>query len=146
VTAEVAKNYRALYVAGADAGSTFAACAGVVRNRALRAALLRSRTLLESGIVTAGNPDAPAITEALRATGYFPELALTIIGTGEMSGGLTRALDNVAKHYSAKAQERISTFFAIFDKVVMLALIATVGCVVIGMWMPIMTAAQNIRY
>jgi len=146
VTAEVAKNYRALYVAGADAGSTFAACAGVVRNRALRAALLRSKTLLESGIVTAGNPDAPAITEALRATGYFPELALTIIGTGEVSGGLTRALDNVAKHYSAKAQERIQTFFAVFDKVVMLTLIATVGAVVIGMWMPIMTAAQNIRY
>jgi type II secretory pathway component PulF len=146
VTAEVAKNYRALYVAGADAGSTFAACAGVVRNRALRAALLRSRTLLESGIVTAGNPDAPAITEALRATGYFPELALTIIGTGETSGGLVRALDNVAKHYSTKAQERIQTLFAVFDKVVMLALIATVGAVVIGMWMPIMTAAQNIHY
>jgi type II secretory pathway component PulF len=146
VTAEVAKNYRALYAAGADAGSTFAACAAVVRNRALRAALLRSRTLLESGIVTAGNPDAPAITEALRATGYLPELALTIIGTGESSGSLTQALDSVAQHYSVKAQERIEVLFAVFDKAVMLALIAVVGVIVIGMWMPIMTATQNFRY
>jgi type II secretory pathway component PulF len=146
VTAEVAKNYRALYAAGADAGSTFAACAAVVRNRALRAALLRSRTLVESGIVTAGKPDAPAITEALRATGYLPELALTIIGTGESSGSLSQALENVARHYSTKAQERIQVFFAVFDKAVMLALIAAVGAVVIGMWMPIMTAAENFRY
>jgi type II secretory pathway component PulF len=145
VTAEVAKNYRALYAAGTDAGSTFSACAGVVRNRALRNALLRSRTLLESGIVTAGNPEAPAITEALRATGYLPELALTIIGTGESSGSLIQALENVARHYSTHAQERIQVLFAIFDKVVMLALIAVVGVVVIGMWMPIMTAAQNLH-
>ena len=144
-TAEVAKNYRALYGAGVDAGSTFSACAQAVGNRALRAALLRSRTLLETGTATAGNPDAPAITEALRATGYFPELALTIIGTGEASGGLARALDSVARYYSAKAQENIGVFFAIFDKVVMLALIATVGAVVLAMWMPIMTAAQNMH-
>lgn len=143
VTAEVAKHYRALYTAGADAGSTFAACAAVVKNRALRTALLRSRTLLESGIVTAGNPDAPAITEALRATGYLPELALTIIGTGESSGTLAQALESVARHYSAKAQERVQVFFAIFDRAVMLALIAAVGTVVIGMWMPIMTAAEH---
>jgi type IV pilus assembly protein PilC len=108
--------------------------------------LLRSRTLLESGIVTAGNPDAPAITEALRATGYLPELALTIIGTGESSGSLSQALENVARHYSTKAQERIQVFFAVFDKAVMLALIAAVGAVVIGMWMPIMTAAESFRY
>jgi type II secretory pathway component PulF len=145
-TAEVAKNYRALYGAGADAGSTFSACAQASRNRALRVALLRSRTLLESGTATAGNPDAPAITEALRATGYFPELALTIIGTGEASGGLIRALDSVARHYSTKAQERIAVFFAIFDKVVMLAVIAMVGAVALSMWLPIMTAEQNMHY
>ena len=145
-TAEVAKNYRALYGAGVDAGSTFSACAHAAKNRALRAALLRSRTLLESGTATVGNPDAPAITEALRATGYFPELALTIIGTGEASGGLARALDSVARYYSTKAQDNIAVFFAIFDKVVMLVLIATVGAVVLGMWMPIMTAAQNMHY
>ena len=145
-TAEVAKNYRALYGAGADAGSTFSACAHAAGNRALRAALLRSRTLLESGTATAGNPDAPAITEALRATGYFPELALTIIGTGEASGGLIRALDSVARHYSTKAQERIAVFFAIFDKMVMLVVIAMVGAVALGMWMPIMTAEQNMHY
>ena len=129
-TAEVAKNYRALYGAGADAGSTFSACAQPSENRALRAALLRSRTLLESGTATAGNPDAPAITEALRATGYFPELALTIIGTGEASGGLARALESVARHYSTKAQDASPSSSPIFDKVVMLALIATVGAVV----------------
>ena len=145
VTAEVAKNYRALYSAGTDAGSTLAACAGVVRNRALKAALLRSRTLLESGIVTAGNPDAPAITEALRATGYFPELALTIIGTGEASGALALALDNVAKHYAVRAQERVQVFFAVFEKAVMLGVIAIVGAIVVGLWMPIMTAAQNLQ-
>jgi type II secretory pathway component PulF len=145
-TAEVAKNYRALYGAGADAGSTFSACAQATRNLALKAALLRSRALLESGTATFGNPDAPAITEALRATGYFPELALTIIGTGEASGGLVRALDSVARHYSTKAQERIAVFFAIFDKIVMLAVIAMVGAVALGMWMPIMTAEQNMHY
>ena len=145
-TAEVAKNYRALYGAGADAGSTFSACAQAAGNRALRVALLRSRTLLESGTATAGNPDAPAITEALRATGYFPELALTIIGTGEASGGLVRALDSVARHYSVKAQERIAVFFAIFDKLIMIAVIAMVGAVALSMWLPIMIAEQNMHY
>lgn len=145
VTAEVAKNYRALYSAGTDAGSTLAACASVVRNRALKAALLRSRTLLESGRATAGNPDAPVITEALRATGYFPELALTIIGTGESSGALAQALDNVAKHYAIRAQERVQVFFAVFEKAVMLGVIAVVGAIVVGLWMPIMTAAQSIH-
>ncbi len=144
-TAEVAKNYRALYGAGADAGSTFEACAQAVGNRALRAALLRSRTLLESGTVTAANPEAPAITEAFRATGYFPELALTIIGTGEASGGLARALESVARHYSVKAQDRITAFFAVFDKIIMLGVIAVVGIVVLGLWMPIMTAAQHMH-
>ena len=146
VTAEVAKNYRALYSAGVDAGSTFAACAGAVRNLALKRALLRARVLIETGVATAGNPEAPAITEALRSTGYFPELALTIIATGETSGNLARALDNVAVHYSTSAQDRIRTFFAVFDKAVMLALIVVVGAVVLGLWMPIMTAAQNLHY
>lgn len=145
VTAEVAKNYRALYSAGADAGSTLNACAGVVRNRALKSALLRSRTLLESGIVDACNPDAPAITQALRATGYFPELALTIIGTGEMSGALAPALDKVARHYAAMAQERVQVLFAMFEKLVLLALIAVVGAIVIGLWLPIATATQHIH-
>ena len=145
VTAEVAKNYRALYSAGADAGLTLNACASVVRNRALKAALLRSRHMLESGIVNARNPDAPAITEALRATGYFPELALTIIGTGEMSGALAPALDNVARHYAIKAQARVTVFFAIFEKLMLLALIAVVGGIVIGMWLPIATAAQHMH-
>jgi type IV pilus assembly protein PilC len=145
VTAEVAKNYRALYSTGADAGATLASCARVVRNRALKAALLRSRTLLESGRATAGNPDAPVITAALRATGYFPELALTIIGTGESSGALAPALDNVAKYYALRAQERVRVFFAIFEKAVMLGVIAIVGVIVIGLWLPIMSAAQNIH-
>jgi len=78
--------------------------------------------------------------------GLFPELALTIIGTGEASGGLVRALDSVARHYSTKAQERIAVFFAFFDKIVMLAVIAMVGAVALGMWMPIMTAEQNMHY
>jgi type II secretory pathway component PulF len=144
-TAEVAKNYRAMYAAGASADATFDACAQATTNRALKAAILRSRTLLETGTATTGKPDAPAITEALRATGYFPELALTIIGTGEASGGLVRALDSVARHYSVMAQERITLFFGIFDKVVMLAVIAMVGAVALGMWMPIMAAEQNLH-
>ncbi|MFI5338064.1 MAG: type II secretion system F family protein, partial [Opitutales bacterium] len=143
VTAEVAKTYRALYSAGASAADSLTACAAVVTNRALRAALLRARRSLETGELTADKPDHPAITEALRSTGYFPEMALTIISTGEVTGGLIRALDHVAEHYAQAAQERIAVFFAVFDKALMLALIFTVGVVILGIWQPIMTAAQN---
>ena len=145
VTAEIAKTYRALYSAGASATDSLAACAAVVPNRALRVALLRARRALETGELTADKPDHPAITEALRSTGYLPELALTIIGTGEVSGGLARALDHVAEHYAQSAQEQIAVFFALFDKLLMLVLIFTVGLVILGIWQPIMTAAQNIH-
>jgi type II secretory pathway component PulF len=145
VTADVAKTYRALYRAGASASESLATCAAVVGNRALRAALLQARDGLDTGELTAGKPDSPAITEALRSTGYFPELALTIISTGESSGGLTRALDTVAEYYAEEAQERIAVFFAIFDKVLMLALICIIGLVIIGIWQPILTATQHIH-
>ena len=145
VTAEIAKTYRALYSAGASAADSLTACAAVVPNRALRAALLRARRALETGELTASQPDHPAITAALRSTGYLPEMALTIISTGEVSGGLARALDHVAEHYAQTAEERLAVFFALFDKALMLALIFTIGLVILGIWQPIMTAAQNIH-
>ena len=36
-------------------------------------------------------------------------------------------------------------FFAIFEKLMLLALIAVVGGIVIGMWLPIATAAQHMH-
>lgn len=145
-TAAVAKHYRAMYSAGVPAGPTLTACAGAVSNRAVRAALLRAQHFLESGVLTAKRPDAPAITEALRSTGYFPPLALTIIGTGEPVGSLDVALESVAKHYAQEAAERIEVFFAVFNKILFLAVLVVCGWVAVSIYLPIITASQSLGH
>jgi len=144
-TGEVARTFSDLYGAGQPATVTLAACAAVVRNRSLRAALLRAARGVETGELSQRFPNMPPVTQALRSTGHFPELALTIIGTGETSGNLEKALDNVADHYTAEAKDLIRAFLGIFDKVIMILLIATIGTIVVGIYLPIITATANFQ-
>lgn len=147
VTAEVAKNYRALYLAGLPPARNFTACSEIVRNRAVRASLIRARRLIENGSLAVKDQEVPIITEALRSTGYFPSLALTIIKTGELLGGegLAQALEKVSDHYNREAHGRIARFFAIFDKALFIFIGALVGFVLLSMFQPIASAIRNIR-
>ncbi|OAM91927.1 type II secretion system F family protein (plasmid) [Termitidicoccus mucosus] len=145
VTAEVSKIYRALYRAGMPANETLRACAAVMSNKAAKAAINRSREKLESGILNTGDAENYAITSALSETGYFPDMALTIIQSGEASGGLVEALDSVAQKYADEAKTRIRTLLAVFEKFTMVLIVAGVGVIIVACMQPIFTITQNIR-
>lgn len=146
VTAEVAKNFRALYTAGQPTTQTIRACAAIVTNRAVKASLIRAARLIETASIALPDGDqSQIITEALRSTGYFPTLALTVIKTGERAGKLADALENVATHYAEEASERIDVFFGVFQMTLFGLVAAFVGGGLVAFFIPIFTAVQHIK-
>ena len=63
---------------------------------------------------------------------------MTVFSTGESSGTLDTALQNVGDYYNKIIPRRIKIVFAVFDPVMMISLIAIVGVVALAVVLPIL--------
>lgn len=142
--ASVAKIYNAQYRGESPPSEIMRACASTTRNHALRRKLAIAAEYIENSKQLTDNPDNPVISEAFASTGYFPEMALTILRTGERTGGigLSRALTSVSDEYSILASDRVKTLIKIFSGALACFIFCFVGFLALSIWIPI-TSATN---
>lgn len=133
--AGITKKYLALYKAGEPLPAVnIGTCAEATRNRAVRSALLRAKELLEQSIVRSEGGDAPPVTDALRSTGLFPVLALTILGTSEKTGRLEDGLRRVSAIYAVRVKRDLQRAVKLYHWAVFVLSGCIIGYVAISVW------------
>ena len=86
-----------------------------------------------------------SISEAMHRQPVFSSMLTRMVATGETTGKLDRALDNVADYYTEVIPRRIKEVFAVLEPMLMLFLIGLVGAVALAIYLPIISLMGNIR-
>lgn len=97
-------------------------------NRALTQALDKAQRGMQGGA---------ALSEALRAQGWFPSLLLQMIAVGEESGKLEFLLLNIADFYEEETDEAAERFAVLLEPFLTAFLGIVVGGIVLAMALPI---------
>ncbi len=85
-----------------------------------------------------------SMSSALAASVWFPPLFLQMIGVGEQSGQLESMLDKVAKAYEREVESAIMGMTALIEPIMISAMGAAVGFVVLSILLPIFEMNQMI--
>jgi len=75
--------------------------------------------------------------EPLRAQGVFPQMVVQMIEVGEQSGALDTMMNKIADFYDAEVDDAVEGLTSLMEPILIVFLGATVGYVVIAMYMPI---------
>lgn len=106
-----------------------------ITNRALRQ--------MSSGIL-AGIREGRSFTDSLEGAGWFPELALDMIGVGERSGALREMLDEVANFYDAELDVRLNTITTFIEPVILVFMGGLVMTILLAMYLPLFYMIGNL--
>jgi type II secretory pathway component PulF len=126
-------NLAMLYRSGVPLLRGLEICQELVGNRAIAAALAEVRR---------GVAEGTPLSRCLSRHPFFPPALITMIATGESTGSLGSSLESVSTFYNKLIPRRIKIVFAIFDPLIMLALIGVVGCVALAVVLPILQLWQ----
>jgi type IV pilus assembly protein PilC len=128
-----AQNLGMLYKSGVPLVRGLEICRHLAGNRAIAKALDEVRRGVSEGV---------PLSRCLGSYDFFPSTLVTMISTGETSGRLDFALQSVSDYYNKIIPRRIKAIFSIFDPVVMVVLIGTVGAVALAVVLPILQLWQ----
>jgi type IV pilus assembly protein PilC len=81
---------------------------------------------------------------AMRQTGVFPHMVLSMTSIGEEAGALDTMLFKVAEFYEQEVNNAVDTLSALIEPFVMMIIGVVVGGMVIGMYLPIFKLAAAI--
>lgn len=85
-----------------------------------------------------------SMSSALQSSVWFPPLFLQMIGVGEQSGQLEAMLDKVASAYEREVESAIMGMTALIEPIMISAMGAAVGFVVLSILLPIFEMNQMI--
>ena len=122
------QNLATMYRSGLLILDSLRSCRNLVGNEALADAVDRVHNGVAGG---------RKIAETMKETGLFPPLVLQMVATGENTGQLAEALQNVTDYYNEIIPKAIKQIFGIMEPVIMLGLIVLVGTVVLSVFLPI---------
>ncbi len=109
---------------------------GTLNNRVLEQAMVRAVQRVEEGVTISG---------AIEQTGYFPVIALRMIGVGESSGALADMLGDVAEYYEEEVERRLDRLTTLIEPMMMMAMGLLIGGIVVAMYIPIFQLAGTVR-
>jgi len=109
---------------------------GTLNNRVLEEAMVRAVQRVEEGVT---------ISSAIEQTGYFPVIALRMIGVGEASGALSEMLADVAEYYEEEVERRLDRLTTLIEPIMMLAMGLLIGGIVVAMYIPIFQMGATVR-
>lgn len=84
------------------------------------------------------------LTDSLVETGWFPELAIDMIGVGESSGALQPMLDEVANFYDAEIDVRLSALTTLIEPAILVFMGGLVMVILLAIYLPILQLIGNI--
>lgn len=101
---------------------------GTLNNRVLEAEMIKAIHRVEEGT---------ALSDSVQRCGFFPAIALRMIGVGESTGALDEMLGEVAAYYEAEVERRLTLLTTMIEPVLMLSMGLLIGLIVFAMYVPI---------
>lgn len=86
------------------------------------------------------------LSEALAATGYYPQMVDQIIRVGEESGSLVELLDGLGEHYQVEVSELADLLAAAAEPALMLGTALVAGTVIIAMFLPVIQMSMSVKF
>jgi type II secretory pathway component PulF len=86
--------------------------------------------------------EGQTLTEPLRRSGYFSEMAVSMIGAGESSGKLDEMLEQLSSYYERQVDIALNGMAALLEPLIMVGVGIAVGAMIIAMILPIFTLSQ----
>lgn len=108
---------------------------GTLNNRSLEREMVMAIRRVEEGT---------ALSEALERTGFFPALALRMIGVGETSGSLTEMLGDISDYYEAEVEQRLNRLTTMIEPLLMVVMGSLIAFIIVAMYMPIFQLAGTV--
>lgn len=84
-----------------------------------------------------------SFTESLESAGWFPELAIDMIGVGERSGSLREMLDEVAVFYDSEAEVKLEQLTTTIEPAILIVMGGVVVTILLSIYLPIISAISN---
>jgi type IV pilus assembly protein PilC len=103
--------------------------------------------LLRRAIETAGKSvrEGQPLSGSLKASGMFPGLATDMIEVGESTGALPAMLSSVAEFFEEDVNTRMTATLSLIEPAIMIVMGCFVAFVLISLYLPIFSLADNIR-
>ncbi len=108
---------------------------GTLNNRSLEDRLLSATRRIEEGM---------GISPSFEKAGFFPSIALRMIGVGETTGALSEMLNEVADYYEMQVEQRLDKLTTLVEPVMMLVMGLLIGGIVVAMYFPIFQLAGTV--
>ena len=119
ILARFASYFALMYQAGIPVMDALKSCEAIVANRTVVAALDRVHQQINAG---------DSMSESFRDAGLFPSLVVRMIGVGESTGGLDRALLNISYFYDREVSESTEKMLSMLEP----ALTVVLGLILAG--------------
>jgi type IV pilus assembly protein PilC len=84
-----------------------------------------------------------SFTESLESAGWFPELAIDMIGVGERSGSLREMLDEVSGFYDSEAEVKLEQLTTTIEPAILIVMGGVVVTILLSIYLPIISAISN---
>jgi type IV pilus assembly protein PilC len=91
--------------------------------------------------VTAGR----SLSASLRATGFFPAIAMDMLEVGEATGALPTMLEGAAEFFEEDVSIDLSTLVALVDPLMIAAIAIVVAFVLIAFYLPLFSMAAQVH-
>lgn len=117
----------------------------------ITALALTERTILNTTIRKAFGEarlkiaEGMAVSNALRTTGFFPDLVLDILLIGENTGNLVPSLKEMVRYYHKRQNRQINFFISALSIGVLLAVFVFVALIVFGIVTAVLSLSSNLR-
>jgi type IV pilus assembly protein PilC len=89
--------------------------------------------------------EGQSLSGALRRVGIFPSLSIDMIEVGESTGALPAMLGSVAEFYEDDVATRTTAALSLIEPIIMIIMGIFVAFVLISLYLPIFSLADNIR-
>jgi type IV pilus assembly protein PilC len=101
-------------------------------NKTIEKAILKTRASIGEG---------KTVAEPLGTSGIFPPMVVQMISVGESTGALDSMLSKIADFYDDEVDSAVAALTSLLEPVLMVFLGATIGALVIAMYLPIFKMA-----
>jgi type IV pilus assembly protein PilC len=85
-----------------------------------------------------------SMAEPLAQVGVFPPMVVQMIGVGEATGAMDTMLNKIADFYEEEVDVAVDAFTAMLEPIMMVFIGGIVGGLLIAMYLPIFSLADNI--
>lgn len=80
----------------------------------------------------------------MKQSGLFPPLVIQMVTTGENTGKLVEALQNMTDYYNDQIPRNIKKIFGILEPTIILTMIIMIGTIALSIFLPI-TSMLNLN-